>query len=59
MLALARAGGSSHRQAVHGVEILAAKIRDISISDARIWGAMGPFVLSFFPLRRGASEVRG
>ena len=69
MLALVRAGGSSHRPAVHGVKALGAKVLgvnvlgvnvlDVKILGARIRGAMGPFVLSFFHLRRGASEVRG
>jgi hypothetical protein len=74
VLALVRAGGSSHRPAVHGVKALGAKalgvkalgvnvlgvnVLDVKILGARIRGAMGPFVLSFFHLRRGASEVRG
>ena len=64
MLALVRAGGSSHRPAVHGVKALGAKalgvnVLDVKILGARIRGAMGPFVLSFFPLRGGASEARG
>ena len=64
MLALVRAGGSSHRPAVHGVKalgvnVLGVNVLDVKILGARIRGAMGPFVLSFFHLRRGASEVRG